>query len=78
MQEALSLLGQLISVNNRQDFRLASISSKAVSFERQGPKTHCSELNLIIAIRELENISKCETYKVSNLYARDKGNYQLQ
>lgn len=47
LQKALSLSGQLLSVNNRPAFRLASISSEAVSFEGQGPKTHCSELNLI-------------------------------
>lgn len=45
LQKALS--GQLLSVNNRPAFRLASISSEAVSFEGQGPKTHCSELILI-------------------------------
>lgn len=78
LQEALSPLGQLVSANNRQAFRLATISSEAVCFEGQGPKTHWSELNLIIVIRELENICKCERFKVSDLYARDHSNYQLQ
>lgn len=77
-QEALSLLQQLVSVNNRQAFTLASISSEAVSFEGQGPKTHCSELNLVIVIGELENICKCERYQASDFYARDKGNHQLR
>lgn len=69
LQKALS--GQVLNVNNRPAQRLASISSEAVSFEGQGPKTHCSELDLINqSLRTFANVKD----KVSDLDARDKGN----
>lgn len=64
---------QYNTTGHRQAFMLASISLETVGFEGQGLKIHCSKLNLE-SLRTYASM----TVQMAVLYAKGKGNDQLQ